>query len=294
MVELAQASSFVLRRPPGWEQEMIERPSASLLIYARSLRRHSDLISQLVRREFAQRYRGSVLGALWAFVTPLIMVMVYTFVFTVVFPTRWGAAEAAETNFVVIYLVGALIHGLFAEAVGRAPHLIVGQANYVKKVVFPLEILPIVVVAGALITAAIGFAIAVLLNLILAHTVQWTAIFLPVILIPYLLLLLGMVLLISALGVYLRDLGQAMGVIITLMLFLTPVFYPITAVPERFRTYIYLNPLTFIVEQAREVTLFGHLPNWSLLAVYTVCSLAFCWFGLFVFQRARGGFADVL
>jgi lipopolysaccharide transport system permease protein len=109
-----------------------------------------------------------------------------------------------------------------------------------------------------------------------------------------LVLLLGMVLLISALGVYLRDLGQAMGVIITLMLFLTPVFYPITAVPERFRTYIYLNPLTFVVEQAREVVLFGHLPNWSLLAVYSLCSLAICWFGLFVFQRARGGFADVL
>jgi lipopolysaccharide transport system permease protein len=273
---------------------MIQRSSVSLLTYAQSARRYSDLISQLVRREFAQRYRGSMLGALWAFVTPLVMVMVYTFVFTVVFPTRWGTAETAETNFVVIYLVGAIIHGLFAEAVGRAPNLIVGQANYVKKVVFPLEILPIVVVVGALITATIGFGIAIILNLVLAHAVQWTGIFLPVILIPYLVLLLGMVLLISASGVYLRDLGQAMGVIITLALFLTPVFYPITAVPERFRTYLYLNPLTFIVEQAREVVLFGHLPNWSLLAVYTLCSLAFCWFGLFVFQRARGGFADVL
>jgi lipopolysaccharide transport system permease protein len=273
---------------------MIQRPSVSLLTYAQSARRYSDLISQLVRREFAQRYRGSVLGVLWAFVTPLLMVMVYTFVFTVVFPTRWGAADVVETNFVVIYLVGATIHGLFAEAVGRAPTLIVAQANYVKKVVFPLEILPIVVVAGALITATIGFVIAVLLNLVLAHTIQWTAICLPLILIPYLVLLLGMVLLISALGVYLRDLGQAMSVIITLMLFLTPVFYPITAVPERFRTYLYLNPLTFVVEQAREVMLFGRLPNWSTLAVYTLCSLAFCWFGLFVFQRARGGFADVL
>lgn len=273
---------------------MIERPSASLLIYARSVRRYGDLISQLAQREFAQRYRGSVLGALWAFLTPLVMVVVYTFVFTVVFPTRWGAAETAETNFVVIYLIGAIIHGLFAEAVGRAPNLIVGQANYVKKVVFPLEVLPIVVVVGALITAAIGFGIAILLNLVLAHAVKWTVIFLPVILLPYLVLLLGTVLLISALGVYLRDLGQVMGVIITLMLFLTPVFYPVTAVPERFRTYIYLNPLTFIVEQTREVALFGHLPNWNVLVIYTLCSVAFCWFGLFVFQRARGGFADVL
>jgi lipopolysaccharide transport system permease protein len=273
---------------------MIERPSASLLIYAQSLRRYGDLISQLVRREFTQRYRGSVLGALWAFVTPLIMVMVYTFVFTVVFPTRWGAADVADTNFVVIYLVGAIIHGLFAEAVGRAPTLIVANANYVKKVVFPLEVLPAVVVAGALITAAIGLVIAMFLNLVLAHAIQWTTIFLPLILIPYLVLLLGMVLLISALGVYLRDLGQATGVIVTLALFLTPVFYPITAVPERFRTYIYLNPLTFVVEQAREVMLFGHFPNWTLLAVYSLCSLAFCWLGLFVFQRARGGFADVL
>jgi lipopolysaccharide transport system permease protein len=273
---------------------MIQRPSASLSTYVRSTRRHGDLISQLVRREFAQKYRGSVLGVLWAFVTPLIMVMVYTFVFTVVFPTRWGATDVAETNFVVIYLVGAIVHGLFAETVGRAPTLIVGQANYVKKVVFPLEILPIVVVVGALITATIGFAIAVLLNLVLAHTIPWTAIFLPLIMLPYLILLLGIVLLISALGVYLRDLGQAMGVVITLLLFLTPVFYPITAVPEQFRIYLYLNPLTFIVEQARGVMLFGHLPDWGTLAIYTVCSVVFCWFGLFIFQRARGGFADVL
>lgn len=273
---------------------MIERPSASLLTYARSAPRYGDLISQLVRREFAQRYRGSVLGVLWAFVTPLLMVMVYTFVFTVVFPTRWGAADVVETNFVVIYLVGAIMHGLFAEAVGRAPNLIVTQANYVKKVVFPLEILPIVVVAGALITATIGFAIAMLLNLILAHTIQWTIVCLPLILIPYLVLLLGIVLLVSALGVYIRDLGQAIGVIITLTLFLTPVFYPISAVPERFRSYLYLNPLTFVVEQAREVVLFGRLPNWTALAIYTLCSVLFCWFGLFVFQRARRGFADVL
>jgi len=273
---------------------MIVQPSTSLLAFARSTLRHGDLISQLVRREFAQRYRGSMLGGLWAFVTPLVMVMVYTFVFTVVFPTRWGTADVAETNFVVIYLVGAITHGLFAEALGRAPNLIVSQANYVKKVVFPLEVLPIVVVVGALITATIGFVIAIILNLVLAHAVQWTAIFLPLILIPYLVLLLGMVLLISALGVYLRDLGQATGVFITLALFLTPVFYPITAVPERFRLYIYLNPLTFVVEQAREVVLFGHLPNWTLLGLYALGSLAFCWVGLFVFQRARGGFADVL
>ena len=276
------------------KQEMIVRPSVSLLAYARSTLRHGDLVRQLVRREFAQRYRGSMLGGLWAFVIPLVMVMVYTFVFTVVFPTRWGSVDVAETNFVVIFLVGAITHGLFAEALGRAPNLIVTQPNYVKKVVFPLEILPIVVVVGALITATIGFAIAIFLNIVLAHAVQWTAIFLPLILMPYLVLLLGMILLVSALGVYIRDLSQAMGVIITLALFLTPVFYPITAVPERFRSFIYLNPLTFVVEQAREVMLFGHLPNWALLGLYTLGSLAFCWIGLFVFQRARGGFADVL
>jgi lipopolysaccharide transport system permease protein len=273
---------------------MIKRPSVSLITYAQSARRYSDLIAQLVGREFAQRYRGSVLGVLWAFVTPLLMVVVYTFIFTVVFPTRWGTADVVETKFVVIYLTGAIVHALFAEAMGRAPGLVVTQANYVKKVVFPLEVLPIVVVAGALITGTIGFAIAMLLNLVLAHTIQWTAICLPLILAPYLVLLLGLVLLISALGVYLRDLGQAMGVIITLMLFVTPVFYPISAVPERFRSYLYLNPLTFVVEQVREVMLFGHLPDWGMLAVYALCSLAVCGFGLFVFQRARGGFADVL
>lgn len=259
-----------------------------------TLTRNRHLISQLVAREFAARYRGSVLGIFWAVVTPLVMVLVFTFIFGVVFQARWGPGEDGTGDFALNLLVGLMIHTIFAEAFIRAPTLILSQPSYVKKVVFPLEILPVVAVASALVTAAIGLCVVVVVNLFVNGVVAPTLVFLPLVIAPYALLVCGLVLFVSAVGVFVRDLGQIVSLISTVALFISPVFYPASAVPEGFRTYIYLNPLSFIVEQARAVVLYDRLPDFAGLALYAMAALAVAAAGLLWFQATRKGFADVV
>jgi homopolymeric O-antigen transport system permease protein len=266
--------------------------SVSPATYVGTVIRHRELIARLVGREFALRFRGSFLGVLWAIMTPVLTVIVYAFVFGVVFNSKWG--EATKSDFVSILMLGIIVHGMFAEAIARAPSLILGHANYVKKVIFPLEVLPVMAVVGVLMNAAIGVLIVIGLNLILSHELQPTIVFLPLILLPYLVLIIGFVLFLSAIGVYLRDLTHLVGFFVMVSLFMTPIFYPISAVPEGFRPFLYLNPLTFAVEQARAVTLFGMMPNWTGLAIYSVIAVICAWFGLYWFQRTRNGFADVI
>jgi lipopolysaccharide transport system permease protein len=269
--------------------------SASLLWYARSVLAHRDLIYRMVDREFTQRFRGSLLGALWAILTPLLTALVYSFVFGTVFKARWGTApQDSQNSFTVILLTGIIVHAIFAEALGRAPSIVLSNANYVKKVVFPLEILPVVAVCTALVNAVVGMAIVLLLNLILNHTIQPTIVLLPLVLFPYLLFITGLVLFLGATGVYVRDLSQIVGFLITVTLFMTPIFYPISAVPEAFQHVMWLNPLTFIVEQTRGVVLFGSLPDWIGLVVYLVASAVLLSMGFWWFQRTRNGFADVM
>lgn len=267
--------------------------SVSPTTYVSTVIRHRELIARLVGREFALRFRGSILGVLWAVMTPILTVIVYAFVFGIIFNSKWGDATS-KSNFVSILMLGIIVHGIFAEAVGRAPSLILGHVNYVKKVVFPLEVLPVMAVVGVLMNAAIGIVIVVVLNLIVSHEVQPTIVFLPLILLPYLVLITGFVLFLSSIGVYLRDLTHILGFVMMVALFMTPIFYPISAVPEPFRQFLYLNPLTFTVEQARAVTLFGEMPNWTGLAIYSAVALISAWIGLYWFQRTRNGFADVI
>jgi lipopolysaccharide transport system permease protein len=267
--------------------------SVSPTAYVRTVVRHRELIARLVGREFAVRFRGSFLGVLWAIMTPVLTVIVYAFVFGIVFNSKWGDATS-KSNFVSILMLGIIVHGIFAEAIGRAPSLILGHVNYVKKVIFPLEVLPVMAVVGVLMNATIGLFIVVALNLIVSHEVQPTIVFLPLILLPYLVLITGFVLFLSSIGVYLRDLSHLVGFFVTVSLFMTPIFYPISAVPEPYRQFLYLNPLTFTVEAARAVTLFGAMPNWTGLAIYSGIALICAWIGLYWFQRARNGFADVI
>jgi lipopolysaccharide transport system permease protein len=268
--------------------------SASLPNYLATIARYRDLISQLVRREFSTRYRGSVLGVLWAVVNPILTVLVFSFLFGAIFKARWGSGSDSNGDFVIIALVGMIIHGVFAESLGQAPNVILGRPSYVKKVVFPLEILPIVTVATALLNAAAAMTVVLAANAILNGSIPVTVLLLPVVLVPFILLVGGVVLFVSAIGIYLRDLAQIVNFLTMVTLFLAPVFYPISVVPESYRFLLYLNPLTFIIEQARDVALFGQLPDWSGLATYTVIAFAFAWAGLWWFQRARKGFADVV
>jgi lipopolysaccharide transport system permease protein len=274
----------------------VKRHSASLLGFLRSVLIHRDLIGRLAGREFSQRFRGSVLGAAWAVLTPLLLALVFTFVFGTVFQARWGDMQpgTGQGSFTVIFLVGLVTHGIFAEALSRAPGLVLSNPSYVKKVVFPLEILPVVVVCTALLNGCIGMAIAVALNLVLNQALSPTLFLLPLVLLPYILLVMGLVLIFAATGVYLRDLSQIVGFVVTLTLFMTPIFYPIEALPPAFQPMMWLNPLTLIVEQARAVTVFGAVPDWGQLALYTLAAGAMLQGSFWWFQRTRNGFADVI
>lgn len=272
----------------------MHRQPASLQQFAASLRRHHVLIFRLAARDFTQRFRGSMLGVTWAVLVPLLTAAMFAFVFSRVFQARWSGSADGPFDFAIIFLTGMVVHTIFAESVARAPSLVVGNASYVKKVVFPLEILPVVSVVTSLANAVIGIFIVLIGNLILNGKIYFTVLALPLVIAPYLLFVVGLVFVFAAGGVYLRDLSQGVSLLVTLTLFMTPIFFPIEAVPVEFRSAIMLNPLTFVVQQARDVTIFGRWPDFAGLALYTVAALAFLVCGFWVFQRLRNGFADVL
>ena len=272
-----------------------QRPSASLSALALSFVRNRHLITQMAKREVIGRYRGSALGLAWSFFNPLIMLAVYTFLFSFVFKARWGISpHESHGDFAIMLFAGLFIHSLFAECFNRAPHLILGNVNYVKKVVFPLEILPWVAVSSALFHALISLLVLLLAQLLIMGTLPWTVILFPLILLPFVLLLMGISWLLAATCVYVRDIAHVTGVFTSILLFVSPVFFPITALPENLQWAIYLNPITLIIEQSRAVLILGQVPNFLALGVYSLISLATAWLGFWWFQRLRGGFADVL
>jgi lipopolysaccharide transport system permease protein len=248
----------------------------------------------LVQREVIGRYRGSVMGLMWSFFNPLLMLAVYTFVFGVVFKTRWGVNVDSKSEFAMVLFAGLIVYTLFAECINRAPGLILSNVNYVKKVVFPLEILPWVTMASALFHTFVSLLVLILFYAMANLSLNWTIIFVPLILLPFTLLTLAATWFLSALGVFLRDVSQTVGVITTALLFLSPVFYPVSALPEEYRWCLYANPLTFIIEEVRDTLIFGNQPDWQGLAVYFVLSLLAAWAGFAWFQKSRRGFADVL
>lgn len=255
---------------------------------------HRSLAYQLAKREVVGRYRGSVAGLAWSFFNPLLMLAVYTFVFSVIFQARWSGLEGGKGSFAIVLFVGVLVHGIFAECLNRAPGLIMANTNYVKRVMFPLEILPWVAMGSALFHAFISLIVLILAQLLVFGSVPWTALLLPLILAPLVLTTMGVTWIFAAFGVYLRDIGQITVVITTVALFLSPVFYPVTALPEKYRVVFLMNPLTFIIEQSREVMIWGRLPDWSGLVLYIAVSLAVASIGFWTFQKMRRGFADVL
>lgn len=253
-----------------------------------------SLIKRLVIRETEARYKSTMLGLLWLILTPLFMLSVYAFVFSSILKAKWPNSSDSEFEFAIILYCGLIVFTLFAEVLNRAPNLILENKNYVKKVIFPVEILPIVTIGVGLIQAVISYSILLVFCLVYYASLPWTIILFPLVLLPFLVLLSGLSLLLSALGVFLRDTGQVITVAVTGMMFLSPIFFPITAIPEAIRPYIYLNPLTFIIEQLREVILWGHMPDWSGLLVYTFISIIIAWLGYLFFIKTRKGFADVL
>jgi lipopolysaccharide transport system permease protein len=267
----------------------------SLVALGISLWRNRQLIAQMTKREVVGRYQGSALGLVWSFLNPVFMLAVYTFVFSVVFKARWGlGSEESKTQFAVVLFVGMIVHGLFAEVLNRAPGLILSNVNYVKKVVFPLEILPVVSMGAALFHSLISLGVLLIAFAMFNGYLHWTTVLVPLVLLPLVILTLGLAWMMASLGVFLRDVGQTIGIVTTVMLFLAPVFYPVTALPEEMRPWIMANPLTFIIEQAREVLIWGRVPDWAGLSAYTAVAVAIAWVGYAWFQKTRKGFADVL
>ncbi|MFC3110968.1 ABC transporter permease [Undibacterium arcticum] len=268
----------------------------SLPALVTSLWRNRELIGQMTKRDVVGRYQGSAMGLAWSFFNPVFMLVVYTFVFSEIFKSRWGGVGATDskTQFALVLFVGMIVLSLFSEVLNRAPGLILSNANYVKKVVFPIEILPVVAMGATLFHGLISLGVLLAAFVIFNGYLHWTAVFLPLVLLPLVILTTGLAWMLASLGVFLRDVGQFIGIVTTVLMFLSPVFYPVTAVPERFRPFIMAQPLTFIIEQAREVLIWGHLPNWIGLGIYTLAAIAMAWAGYAWFQKTRKGFADVL
>ena len=271
-------------------QSFSASPAALLLSFWRS----RGLIGNHVKRDVIGRYRGSFLGILWSVLNPVLMLAVYTFVFSAVFQSRWSGSGEAKTEFALLLFAGLIVFNFFAECFNRAPGLVLAHGNYVKKVVFPLEILPLVSVASALFHALISIAVWIMVYVLAVGIPHFTFVLFPLALIPLILLLLGLSWWLAALGVYLRDVGQVAGVITTMLMFLSPIFFPIEALPEDYRPLLAWNPLAPAIALMRDLLFWGVPPRpTDYLTYLTLCAGA-AWLGFAWFQKTRKGFADVL
>ena len=257
---------------------------------ASSFSKGRELIWLLARREISLRYSGSLLGSVWSFINLLGLLVVYSFVFGMVFKTRWGGVATESQDHTILLFVGMLVHGLFAECLSKAAPLIVANSKYVKKLISPLEILPWTIIGEALFHVATGSVVLCLILLVLTGSQQWTLLYLSLILVPFFLFRAGLSWFVSALGVFFRDIVQLVGMVVAVMIFLSPVFYSIEALPERFRSYMLANPLTLAIEQEWQVLIYGTLPDPQVLLIL----LLFGGLGLWFFKKTRNGFCHVL
>jgi len=268
--------------------------SSSPLEVPRSFWRNRGLIWALTKREVLGRYRGSVMGILWSFFNPLFMLAIYTFVFSTVFKARWAGGSDSKTEFALLLFAGMLVFSIFSECVTRAPTLILSNPNYVKKVVFPLEILPIVNLGAALFHLCVSLMVWLLFYIVAYGWPQPEILLLPVALFPFIVFVLGLSWFLAALGVYLRDISQFVGVAVTALMFMSPIFYPLSALPDGFRELVALSPISAAVDQARNLMFWGQGIAWASWSVYALVSLVIGWMGFAWFQSTRRGFADVI
>lgn len=234
------------------------------------------------------------MGILWSLFNPIFMLSVYTFVFSGIFKARWSPGGESKSEFALVLFVGLIVFNLFAECVNRAPGLILANVNYVKKVVFPLEILPWVSLGSALFHGLISLTVWLIAYVMLFGVPHATVFFLPLILLPLVLFTMGISWGLASLGVYLRDVSQFIGVVTTALLFASPIFYPAAALGEKYRFLLFINPLTPVIEQVRDVMYWGNRPDFLLLTIYLLASSVLAWLGFAWFQKTRKGFADVL
>jgi lipopolysaccharide transport system permease protein len=270
------------------------RRSASPFTLLKSLIVNRELVQSMVKREINGRYRGSIMGLMWSFVNPILMLAVYTFVFSVVFKARWQGGSESKTEFALIVFSGLMIFNLFAESINRSPTLIVGNVSYVKKVVFPLELLTLIAFSSAFFHFLISLMVWIVFFCIFFGFPPVTIFWLPIILIPLALSTLGLSWFLASLGVYIRDVAQFVSIFLTVLMFLSPIFYPMSTLPQEYHLFMKINPLTFVVEQARAVMIFGDSMNLREWFIQMMLSLLIAFLGFYWFQKTRKGFADVI
>jgi lipopolysaccharide transport system permease protein len=269
-------------------------PTSPVAIFT-SLRTNRQLIWQMTKREIAGRYRGSLIGGAWSFIYPLLMLAIYTFVFSVVFKSRWGGDKnESKTEFAIILFAGMIVYNIFSEVVNRAPSLIIANTNFVKKVVFPLEILPWVSMGASLFHAGASLLVLLVAQLLFKTSIPWTILLFPFVLLPLIMFSMGLAWFLASTGVFVRDVGQITSVITTILMFLSALFYPITALPPEYQSWLRFNPLVSIISESRKVLVLAVYPDWSDWAVLFCISLLVAFTGFWWFQKVRKGFADVI
>ena len=270
-------------------------PNHPQLRALRALTRNPTILWRLTEREVASRYRGSLLGWGWTILNPLLMLAVYTFVFSTVFKARWpDLQQAGAIGFAINLFAGLIVFNLFSECIGKAPTLILSQPNYVTKVIFPLELLSAMTVGAAAFHACTSLVVLGIFELIAQGSVPLTVLWLPLVWLPLILGCLGLCWLLSALGVYLRDLPQLVNVSLSVLMFLSAIFYPVSALPERWQPVLSLNPLVVVIEQTRSVLVSGQGPSPLYIGLSLPLSILVCELCFRLFQKARRGFADVM
>ncbi len=258
------------------------------------LKTHKMLIVQMTKRDVTHRFRGSFLGVFWVLILPLLMLAVYSFVFIYVFEARFGESTAPKGEFALMLFSGIIVHALIADILIRAPRLILDNKNLVTKVIFPLEILPIVAVLSGMVQFGVSLFVLMVGVLLVYGSLSWTALFIPLLFLPYAVLLVGIGWFLAALGVYIRDISQMSSVFATILLFVSPVFYDIITLPESVQYAIYVNPITVMVTELRYVLIEGVAPSIIPLIIYSMVSCLVAFGGYFFFRRARRGFADIV
>ncbi len=280
-------------------QPVVAGHPISPLRLARTVWSRRNLIAQLVKRESIGRYKGASLGAIWLVLTPLLMLTIFTFVFSEVFKARWTPPSGVTTTggkaeFALVLFAGLSVFNFFSECVQKASTLIVGNVSYVKKVVFPLEVLPIISAFSALVHFLVSVLLLLLMQWLIWERIPSTAPLLILVIIPLFLQILGVSWFLSSLAVFVRDIGQTVGVLLTALMFLSPIFFPASSLPEQWRFVSTLNPLAYPIEETRRVLIWGQVPDTGGLVLSVLVSCFIAWLGFAFFQKSRRGFADVL
>lgn len=259
-----------------------------------ALTRHFALVVQMARRDVTGRYRGSFAGLFWSFLYPLLTLVIYTFVFGVIFRSRWNEQTTNPFQYAMVLFAGLNISGFFSECANRATTLIIENTSFVKRVVFPLETLTWSTVGSGLFHLCVSTIVLLVISPFFTGRVPWTVVFFPIVVMCFLPFVAGTVWLLASLGVYLRDLRQMTSIVTTALLFLAPILYPRNLIPVPYREWLYLNPFTTIVEASQNVLIWGEPPVWGQLAVYVLASGLFAWLAFAWFEQTRKGFADVV